>query len=102
MRTRLTLMVLFASLVGAFIVVAQQKEEQKDKAALDPAAEAVKQGTTKGLRPEQAQTEHDRSDLFKSKNAMPITTVLKGQPKEGKDPSIRYSVFFPPVRGWMV
>jgi hypothetical protein len=47
--------------------------------------------------------------LFHSKNRRHQPTgVLDERPalgiyrSAGKDPSIRYSVFFPPVRGWMV
>lgn len=83
MRTPFAITVLACSLTGAVLLVAQPKEEPK-KPVSDPAAEAVKQGTTKERRPEQAQTKHDRSDRFADKNAMPITGALKGQPKEGK------------------
>jgi cytochrome c peroxidase len=35
-------------------------------------------------RPEQAKSEHDRSDVFLERNAMPITPALKQQPDEGR------------------
>ncbi|MBV8878332.1 MAG: cytochrome B6 [Planctomycetaceae bacterium] len=35
-------------------------------------------------RPEQQKTDHDRSDVFDAKNAMPNSGNLKGQPKDGK------------------
>jgi cytochrome c peroxidase len=68
-----------------------QSQEPKDKKARDPAADATAAAKSSGDRPELRQSEHDRSDAFSPKKAMPITPALKGQPKEGKMPGFDFA-----------
>jgi len=66
------------------LTVRSQEPGSKDGKARDPAAEATAKAKAAGDRPELRQTDHDKSDLFDPKKAMPINPALKAQPKEGK------------------
>jgi len=54
----------------------------------DPPPDAVTNGQTHKsvapARPEERKTDHDRSDIFDTRNARPGSEALKTQPKEGK------------------
>jgi hypothetical protein len=50
----------------------------------DPAAEAQAVRAVPADRPEQQQTEHDRSDIFDTKKPAPVSPALQGQPKQGR------------------
>jgi len=91
MRTRIGAAVAFLAgvVVGTALLTAYSGEPEKDKSPpggrpRDPAAVALEERDAKVERPEQKQTKHDRSNVYYPKNASPITSALKDQPKQGK------------------
>jgi cytochrome c peroxidase len=63
---------------------------QKDKVR-DSAAEAVTAQPVPAERPEQKQTEHDKSEKFDWKKPAPLTPILKQQPNEGRIAGFEFS-----------
>ena len=53
-------------------------------AGRDPAAEATRAKAVPAERPEQKQTEHDKSEEFDWKKPAPLTPALKDQPNGGR------------------
>src|SRR4051794_13026274 len=65
--------------LGAWMVSAAPQQPVRD-----PAVEATKAQPVPAERPEQKQTEHDKSDKFDWKKPAPLTKALKDQPKGGR------------------
>jgi cytochrome c peroxidase len=73
-------------LMGAWMVGASSQQPVRD-----PAAEAVKAQPVPQERPEQKQTEHDKSDKFDWKKPAPLTPALKDQPNGGRITGFEFS-----------
>jgi len=73
-------------LVSCLVVTAHSQDPaaKGGQKARDPAEEATRAGKAAGDRPELQKSEHDKSNAFDPKKAMPINPALKAQPKEGK------------------
>src|SRR5262245_61935547 len=75
-------------LLGSWVVRAAPQQPQPVR---DPAAEALKAQPVPEERPEQKQTEHDRSGAFDWKNPAPVSTALKDQPNGGRISGFEFS-----------
>ena len=61
-----------------------RRDANRDTQPRDAVREAQTSQRAEAKRPEQEQNEHDRSDVFSAKKAVPVSPVLSQQPKEGK------------------
>src|SRR5262245_60767627 len=84
MTRPLGLLVLLAAgvFVGTWVVGAQQPTAGQP--VRDPAAEATRAKAVPPGRPEQKQTEHDKSAAFDWTKPAPLTPALKDQPNGGR------------------
>ncbi len=74
-----------AAITLALFVSAQTPRQQPASAARrDAVQDAQAPREAPATRPEQRKNEHDRSDVFSPKGAMPINAALKAQPDAGK------------------
>jgi cytochrome c peroxidase len=73
-------------LLGAWMVSAAPQQPVRD-----PAAEAVKAQPVAKERPEQQQTDHDKSEKFDWKKPAPLTGALKDQPNGGRIAGFEFS-----------
>ncbi|MCA1851961.1 MAG: hypothetical protein LC647_06100, partial [Beggiatoa sp.] len=70
--------------LGLTVSGAQEERHDRGKRSDDAVAEAQTARAVPIERPEQKQTEHDRSDLFNARKARPSSSVFEDQPKEGQ------------------
>jgi cytochrome c peroxidase len=75
---------LLAMSLGLTVSGAQEERHDRGKRSDDAVAEAQTARAVPIERPEQKQTEHDRSDLFNAPKARPSSSVFEDQPKEGQ------------------
>jgi cytochrome c peroxidase len=75
---------LFVMSLGLTVSGAQEERHDRGKRSDDAVAEAQTARAVPIKRPEQKQTEHDRSDLFNARKARPSSSVFEDQPKEGR------------------
>jgi hypothetical protein len=75
---------LLAMSLGLTVSGAQEERHDRGKRSDDALAEAQTARAVPIKRPEQKQTEHDRSDLFNARKARPSSSVFEDQPKEGQ------------------
>jgi cytochrome c peroxidase len=75
---------LLAMSLGLIVSGAQEERHDRGKRSDDAVAEAQTARAVPIKRPEQKQTEHDRSDLFNARKARPSSSVFEDQPKEGR------------------
>jgi cytochrome c peroxidase len=84
--TNIVIPLVGVALLGAWVVNATPQQPVRD-----PAAEAVKAQPVLAERPEQQQTEHDKSDKFDWKKPAPLTPALKDQPNGGRITGFEFS-----------
>lgn len=76
--------VFIAGLLMSYSDAWPQSASPQGKAPYDAVLDAQTPRKVERKRPEQQLTEHDKSDKFSAKKAMPGSTVLPGQPEGGK------------------
>jgi hypothetical protein len=71
-------------LAGAWVIGAAQQPPAAGQPARDPVADATRAKDVPVERPEQKQTEHDKSAVFDWTRPSPLSNSLKDQPNGGR------------------
>jgi cytochrome c peroxidase len=82
---------LFVPLVAGVLLGAWMVSAAPQQPVRDPAAEAVRAQPVPEERPEQKQTEHDKSAVFDWKKPAPLSPALKDQPNGGRIAGFEFS-----------
>lgn len=70
--------------LGLTVSGAQEERQDRGKRPDDAVAEAQTSRAVPIERPEQKQTEHDRSDIFNARRVPLSSPAFEGQPKQGR------------------